>query len=103
VQAAHGAQQVRKAVQVAGFFQVAPAHHRREAEHLDAVFAMARHQRLQRVHHLFVAAGARMQAVDARRPKQGLGETFGAILELESGGGSVVHVRCALLLRGGSP
>ena len=58
MQAADAAEQIGKALQIAGFFQLPAVHHRRKAHHLGAGFAMPRDQGGEPLDHVLVKRGS---------------------------------------------
>src|ERR1700730_7035153 len=65
---------MRKALEISGFLHLPAADHRREAQHFRVRLAVARDQRGQATDDLFEYGGARIDAVDAGRQQQRLGD-----------------------------
>ncbi len=97
MQAAHAAEEVRKAFQIARFLELAAAHHRWKAQHLGAAFALARDQARQAFHDLLVERRAGIDAVRAHRAKQRVGDQIERIAPF--GGSLECNVHLARLLR----
>jgi hypothetical protein len=80
-EAAHGAEQVGEAAEVAGLLDMGAAHHRREPQDLDVRIAMARDQDVEAVDHALEHGGAREDAVDPGRMEQRLGRQLERIAD----------------------
>jgi hypothetical protein len=80
VQGAHAAQQIRETLQIAGFFQLLAAHHRREAHDLGARIALPGDVAFEAVDQIDVQLGARIHTVDAHRAEQRVAQIGKGIL-----------------------
>ena len=70
MQGADAAEQLREALEIAGVFELTPAHDRRKAEHLGAIRTFVRNRALQPLHDALIDGGAGVDAVDAHGSKQ---------------------------------
>src|SRR5579863_8837484 len=99
-QAAHAAEKMRKAFEVAGFLQLPAAHHRREAQDFRIRLAIARDQRTKSVDDLLEHGRARVNAVDAARQQQRLRDRIQRMSRPRRLLECNVHFVCASLLSG---
>ncbi len=78
MQAAHTAEEMRKALEIARLLQLLAAHDRRKSQDLGARLAMAGDQPGEALDHLLVERRAGIDAVGAHRPEQGLRDRIDA-------------------------
>ena len=74
MQAADAAEQVGKALEIAGFLQLPAVHDRRKAHHFGAGFAMPRDQGGEPLDHILVERGPGVDAIGAHLVEQRVGE-----------------------------